>query len=206
MWAREKCKFINSWKHKFQKRLLICQNLATSLSDIQLFFVVLLNPPKTPQAPWACLQLCIDIIVCFALPLGNGLIVRKSLQCKRMLAINRMHRFKCTLNWLCNWYFMKLNMLNMWSFSTEPNIWTMTIFGSFMYFESLWLRMGDAVSLCQSRWLDSSYYFDHAWQLQSYGSWSSWNGSIANPDCELTTMLGQSSHVDQLHEAHKKLC
>lgn len=150
MWAREKCKFINSWKHKFQKRLLICQNLATSLSDIQLFFVVLLNPPKTPQAPWACLQLCIDIIVCFALPLGNGLIVRKNLQCKRTLAINRMHRFKCTLNWLCNWYFMKLNMLNMCSFSTEPNTWTTTIFGSFMYFESLWLRMRNAVSLCQS--------------------------------------------------------
>jgi hypothetical protein len=56
---------------------------------VQLFFARPIKSSKTiPYIPRVnCLQLCICTITGFTLPLGNGLVIRKVLQCKKLLTI-----------------------------------------------------------------------------------------------------------------------
>ncbi len=55
--------------------------------SLQLFFATVKSFKKPRELPWTCLQLFIDIVMGFALALGNGLIVRKVMKHKKLLPI-----------------------------------------------------------------------------------------------------------------------
>jgi len=115
---------------------------------VWFFFVIHKSSKKPFQLLRTSLHLCICTISNSALSLGNGLIIKEVLHSKKPLP----KKIKC-INpnaYSCQFYnlfFMKLIMMNA---STKRRTWTMIIFVNCMYFENVWLRMGDVVTLHQS--------------------------------------------------------
>ncbi len=79
---------------------------------------------------------------------------------------------KCVLKQFYNMFLMKLTMLNDHSSLMELRTWMIANLANFMYFKSLWLRMGDEKILHQSLLSGfNSFFFTKL--FQSYATWSS---------------------------------
>jgi hypothetical protein len=63
---------------------------------------------------------------------------------------NLVHKSKCAFKLFCNLFFMKLTMPNVCLSSTKPRTWVVAISTNFMYYKSLWLKMGDEKTLHQN--------------------------------------------------------
>jgi hypothetical protein len=87
----------------------------------------------------------------FALPLGNGLIVSKVMECKKLLVIKLTAKIQMHDEPVSQPVFHKAESAKCALVLTKLRTWTVVIFGSFTYFESFWLSVGDTVILHQSQ-------------------------------------------------------
>jgi hypothetical protein len=70
-----------------------------------------------------------------------------------------VHKSRCVLKQLHNLFFMKVTMLNIHLFSTDPITWIIVILASFMYSEWLRLKTADVEILHQSLVRGLSWFF-----------------------------------------------
>jgi hypothetical protein len=83
-----------------------------------------------------------------AIPLGNCLVIRKTLSSEKMMTKEPNAQVQVCLHIIMQLFFMKLIASNVNSSSIKPKPWTLTISTNYMYLESLWLRMGDEETFC----------------------------------------------------------